>query len=40
MEAVLDARTNLARGDIKGRTAAVTKAVEILAELSSSLDHG
>jgi flagellar protein FliS len=39
MEAVADARAKLAMGDIKGRSAAVTKAVEILAELSSSLDH-
>jgi flagellar protein FliS len=39
MEAVFDARAQLARRDIKGRSAAVTKAVEILAELSSSLDH-
>lgn len=39
MEAVGDARAKLAIRDIKGRSAAVTKAVEILAELSSSLDH-
>jgi flagellar protein FliS len=39
MEAVADARAKLAAGDIKGRSAAVTKAVEILAELSCSLDH-
>ena len=39
MEAIADARVKLARGDIKGRSGAVTKAVEILAELSSSLDH-
>ena len=39
IEAVADARAKLARRDIKGRSAAVTKAVEILGELSSSLDH-
>ena len=39
LEAVADARSRLAEGNIKGRSAAVTKAVEILAELSSSLDH-
>jgi flagellar protein FliS len=39
MDAVADARARLAAGDIKGRSAAVTKAVGILAELSSSLDH-
>jgi flagellar protein FliS len=39
MQAIADARAKLAMGDIKGRSAAVTKAVEILAELSSSLDH-
>ena len=39
LEAVRDARAKLAMADIKGRSAAVTKAVEILGELSSSLDH-
>lgn len=38
-EAIASARQKLARGDIKGRSAAVTKAIEILAELSASLDH-
>lgn len=39
IEAVRCARAKLASGDIKARSAAVTKAIEILAELSSSLDH-
>lgn len=39
IEAVASARRMLARGDIKGRSAAVTKAVEILTELSAALDH-
>src|SRR5438552_16754016 len=39
IKAVSDARAKLAWGDIKGRSAAVTKAVEILGELFSSLDH-
>src|SRR5260370_12337621 len=39
LDAVAAARSNLVKGDIKGRSAAVTKAVEILAELCSSLDH-
>ncbi len=39
MEAISDARAKLARGDIRGRSAAITKAIEILGELSRSLDH-
>jgi flagellar secretion chaperone FliS len=39
IEAVGSARANLAGSDIKGRSAAATKAIEILAELSSSLNH-
>jgi flagellar protein FliS len=39
IEATGDARRRLKEGDIKGRSAAITKAVEILAELASSLDH-
>ena len=39
LEAVDSARANLARGDVMARSAAVSKAVEILNELSSSLDH-
>ena len=39
IEAVGSARVNLASGDIKGRFAASTKAIEILTELSSSLNH-
>lgn len=39
IEAVTRARTMLAQGDIMARSAAVTKAIEIIAELSSSLDH-
>lgn len=38
-ECVSEAREKLAAGDIKGRSAAITKAIEILAELSFSLDH-
>jgi len=38
-EAVTTARAKLATGDIKARSAAITKAIEILAELASSLDH-
>ena len=39
VEAIRDARAKLTRGDIKGRSAAITKAVEILGELSAALDH-
>lgn len=39
IEAVGSARVNLASGDIKGRFAAATKVIEILTELSSSLNH-
>jgi len=39
IEAVASARLNLASGDIKGRFAAATKVIEILTELSSSLNH-
>jgi flagellar protein FliS len=39
MESVADARAKLALGDIKGRSTDVTRAVEILTELTSSLDH-
>ena len=37
--AVEQARRRLAEGDIAGRATAVSKAVAILAELSSALDH-
>ena len=37
--AVDEARSNLARRNIAGRSAAIGKAVAILSELSSSLDH-
>jgi flagellar secretion chaperone FliS len=36
---VCDARACLEKGDIKGRSAAISKAMEILAELSVSLNH-
>jgi len=39
LEAVADARTKLARGDVKGRSAAITKTIQILTELVVSLDH-
>src|ERR1700692_2100009 len=39
LEAVGCARVKLASGDIKARSAAVTKAIEILVELTSSLDY-
>jgi flagellar protein FliS len=39
IEAVAGARVNLATCDIRGRFAAATKAIEILTELSSSLNH-
>ena len=39
IEAVGCARVKLASGDIKARSAAVTKAIEILVELTSSLDY-
>lgn len=39
IEAVTCARTKLANGDIKARSTAVSKAIEILAELISSLDY-
>ena len=39
-EAVDTARARLAAGDIRGRSAAISKAVEILAELAATLDHG
>ena len=38
-EAVRSARAKLAIRDVKARSAAVTKAIEILAELSSALAH-
>ncbi|HLM99519.1 MAG TPA: flagellar export chaperone FliS [Bryobacteraceae bacterium] len=38
-EAVETARARLAAGDIRGRSAAISKAVEILAELTATLDH-
>lgn len=39
LEAISDARRHLQAGDIAARSAAITKAIEILAELSSALDH-
>ena len=39
LDAVGDARANLARGDVKGRSAGITKAIEILTELSATLNH-
>jgi flagellar secretion chaperone FliS len=39
IEAVGCARLKLVSGDIKARSAAVTKAIEILVELTSSLDY-
>lgn len=39
VEAVAGARRHLHNGEIRPRSRAITKAVEILAELSSSLDH-
>jgi len=39
-EAVETGRARLAAGDIRGRSAAISKAVEILAELAATLDHG
>lgn len=39
-EAVDEARAALSRGRIKERAQAITKAVEILAELTIALDHG
>lgn len=39
MEAVVSARSCLARGDIKGRSTSTTRAIQILAELSFSLNH-
>ena len=39
IEAVAAARAKLASGEIKSRSAAVSKAIEILAELASTLDH-
>jgi len=39
LEAVADARTKLALGDVKGRSGAITKAIQILTELAVSLDH-
>jgi flagellar secretion chaperone FliS len=38
-EAVSGARAKLARGDIRGRSGDVSKAIEILSELSSSLNQ-
>lgn len=38
-EAVSGARAKLARGDIKGRSGDVSKGIEILSELSFSLNH-
>lgn len=39
-EAVEGARAHLAARDIRRRSAAISKAVEILAELTATLDHG
>jgi flagellar protein FliS len=39
-EAVETARVRLAARDIRGRSAAISKAVEILTELAATLDHG
>jgi len=39
VEAVTTARASLAAGDIKARSVGITKTIEILAELASSLDH-
>ena len=39
LEAVAEARTRLAHGDVKGRSAAITKAIQILTELAVSLNH-
>jgi flagellar protein FliS len=40
IEAIRNARGQLASGDIRGRSESITRAVEILAELGTSLDHG
>lgn len=39
VEAVAGARLHLHNGEIRPRSRAITKAINILAELSSSLDH-
>src|ERR1700682_1843189 len=39
MDAVAKARTHLAKGEIVERSAAITKAMEILTELTGALDH-
>ena len=39
MDAVTKARTHLAKGEIVERSAAITKAMEIITELSGSLNH-
>jgi flagellar protein FliS len=39
MDAVAKARTHLANGEIAERSAAITKAMSIVAELNGSLDH-
>jgi len=39
-EAVETARARLAAGDIRGRSAAISKAMGIVAELAAVLDHG
>lgn len=39
LEALVQARLNLSRGDIEGRSAEVTNASEILNELALSVDH-
>jgi flagellar protein FliS len=39
IDAVTSARASLARRDIKGRSRSITKAILILTELSSSLNH-
>ncbi len=39
IEYVADARLKLVRGDVKGRSGAITNAIAILTELSWSLDH-
>jgi flagellar protein FliS len=39
LDAIAKARTHLAAGDIRARSAAITKAIEIMAELNQSLDR-
>ena len=40
VEAIGTARRHLALGDIRARSAAISRTIEILAELSASLDYG